>query len=220
MEVYMKVIAINGSPRKTWNTATLLQKALEGAASRGAETELVQLYDLKYKGCSSCFACKRKDGQHGKCAMKDDLADVLEKLETVDAIIFGSPIYYMSITAGMAALLERFLFSHSIYSSEIPTLYSREIQAGFIYTMNMTEKQAEQFGLKQNLNLREKMIKEKIGRPVKSLYSYDTYQFSDYEKYESSMFSEEAKSKQKAEQFPIDCQKAFDMGARLAVIYI
>ena len=45
----MKVIAVNGSPRKNWNTATLLQKALDGAASQGAETEIFHLYELNYK---------------------------------------------------------------------------------------------------------------------------------------------------------------------------
>jgi multimeric flavodoxin WrbA len=55
-------MAFNGSPRKTWNTATLLEKALEGAASKGAETELVHLYDVTFKGCISCFACKTKGG--------------------------------------------------------------------------------------------------------------------------------------------------------------
>ena len=55
----MKVIAVNGSPRKTWNTATLLEHALAGAAGSGAETELVHLYDLEFKGCISCFACKK-----------------------------------------------------------------------------------------------------------------------------------------------------------------
>ncbi len=70
----MKVIAINGSPRETWNTATLLQKALDGAKSMGADTKLIHLYDLNFKGCSSCFACKRKgSGYIGHCAMKDDL---------------------------------------------------------------------------------------------------------------------------------------------------
>lgn len=64
MEVeLMKIIAINGSPRKNRNTATLLNKALEGAASQGAETELIHLYDLNYKGCVSCFACKIKNGK-------------------------------------------------------------------------------------------------------------------------------------------------------------
>ena len=56
----MKVLAINGSPRKTWNTATMLNKALEGAASEGAETEIIHLYELNFRGCTSCFACKLK----------------------------------------------------------------------------------------------------------------------------------------------------------------
>ena len=59
----MKILAINGSPRKNSNTATLLKKALEGAAAQGAETELIHLYDLNFKGCISCFACKLKDGK-------------------------------------------------------------------------------------------------------------------------------------------------------------
>ena len=54
----MNILAINGSPRKSGNTATLLNKALEGAASQGAKTELFHLYDLNFKGCISCFACK------------------------------------------------------------------------------------------------------------------------------------------------------------------
>jgi multimeric flavodoxin WrbA len=46
----MKSLAINGSPRKTWNTATMLENALQGAASAGAETEIIHLYDLDFKG--------------------------------------------------------------------------------------------------------------------------------------------------------------------------
>ena len=84
----MYVLAINGSPRKNWNTATLLNKALEGAAAQGAQTDLIHLYDLNFKGCISCFACKRKDGKsYGKCAYHDDLSPVLEKIEKADAII-------------------------------------------------------------------------------------------------------------------------------------
>ena len=51
----MTIIGINGSPRKNWNTATLLTNALEGAASQGAETEIVHLYDLDFKGCTTPF---------------------------------------------------------------------------------------------------------------------------------------------------------------------
>ena len=56
----MKVMAFNGSPRKKkWNTVTLLNNALEGARSAGAQTELIQLYDLNFSGCISCFSCKK-----------------------------------------------------------------------------------------------------------------------------------------------------------------
>ena len=68
------LIAINGSPRKNWNTATLLQHAMKGAADAGASTEMINLYSLNFKGCTSCFACKLKTRPHGSCAMKDDLS--------------------------------------------------------------------------------------------------------------------------------------------------
>src|ERR1035438_4773585 len=95
----MKVLAINGSPRKTWNTATLLNKALEGAASQGAETELIHLYDLNFKGCTSCFACKLKGGKsYGHCGFKDELSPILDKIPQIDVLILGSPIYLGAIT--------------------------------------------------------------------------------------------------------------------------
>lgn len=88
------IYAINGSPRKKWNTATLLQKALDGAksANPACNVEMINLYDLQYTGCKSCFHCKRIGGQsYGRCAIKDDLQPVLEKLSEADGIVFGSP---------------------------------------------------------------------------------------------------------------------------------
>jgi Multimeric flavodoxin WrbA len=211
----VKVIALNGSPRKNWNTAILLNKVLEGAASQGAATELINLYDIRYQGCISCFSCKRKGGEHGKCAMKDDLTPVLEKLREADAVVFGSPIYYSNITSGMLALLERFLFSNSIYSSTIPTVYPRKIPSAFIYTMNVSEEQIDKMGYKEKLKAHENAIARTLGKPIELLYCCNTYQFTDYDQYESSIFSEAAKAKHKTEQFPIDCQKAFDMGVQL-----
>ena len=55
----MKAIAVNGSPRRKWNTAQMLEKALEGAASAGCETKLYHLADIDFKGCICCCACKR-----------------------------------------------------------------------------------------------------------------------------------------------------------------
>lgn len=77
----MKVIAINGSPRPRGNTVQLLEKALEGARKAGADTELISLYPLQYRGCVSCFYCKRKDKEHGTCIIRDDLSPVLEKIK-------------------------------------------------------------------------------------------------------------------------------------------
>ena len=110
----MKVMAFNGSPRKTWNTATLLNKALEGAASQAAETELIHLYDLHYSGCISCFACKLKDGKsYGKCAVKDEITPILAKIKDADALILGSPNYIGSPTGAMKAFFERLTFPYS-----------------------------------------------------------------------------------------------------------
>lgn len=139
----MKAIAVNGSPRRNGNTVTLLNHALEGAKSQGFDTEIINLYTLHYKGCASCFYCKRKDKQHGTCALKDDLSPVLEKLAHADMLIFGSPIYYDNISSGMAAFLERFLFSNFLYSFEISTVFSKVMPTGFIYSMNSTKPQMQ-----------------------------------------------------------------------------
>ncbi len=114
----MKAIAINGSPRKSWNTATLLKKALEGAASAGAETELVHLYGLDFKGCCSCFSCKRKVGKlAGCCVMKDGMTEVLKRIISSDVLLLGSPVYLGNITGEMKSFIERLIFVNLSYDS-------------------------------------------------------------------------------------------------------
>src|SRR5512135_1004940 len=107
----MKAIGINGSPRKKWNTAILLENALKGAGVRGAKTELLHLYDYGYSGCVSCFACKKRNGKsYGKCAVKDGLSPVLKKVNEADVILLGSPIYFGSVTGEMKSFMERLFF--------------------------------------------------------------------------------------------------------------
>ncbi len=64
-----KFIIIDGGPRKTYNTAAMLQKIAEGATSVSNEIEVrvVRLYDLQYRGCVSCMACKLKDRTSNVC---------------------------------------------------------------------------------------------------------------------------------------------------------
>jgi multimeric flavodoxin WrbA len=109
----MKLLAINGSPRTACNTATVLNYVLEGAASRGAETELVHLYELNFKGCINCLACKVKNGEsYGRCAVNDDLRPILKKVEVADAIILGSPVYLGTSISEMRSFVERLIFPY------------------------------------------------------------------------------------------------------------
>jgi multimeric flavodoxin WrbA len=213
----MKVIAINGSPRKKWNTATLLEKALEGATTQGAETELIHLYDLNYKGCISCFNCKLQDGKsYGHCSVNDELKPILQKIEEADALILGSPIYFGNLTGEMRSFLERMLFQHLAYDVVYSSLRKKTTPAGIIYTMNVPESKLEEINYKKVLGTIESSIKRLFsGMDVQSLYVTDTYQFDDYSKYKITMFDGELKAKRRKEEFPKDCQKAFEMGQRL-----
>jgi len=212
----MKVLAINGSPRKKWNTAMLLDKALEGASSKGAKTELIHLYDLNFKGCVSCFACKTKGGKsYGKCAVQDDLTAILNRIEGVNALILGSPVYFGSATGEMKSFLERLLFPYVTYTDPPQSLFPCKISTGFIYTMNVPEDVMEEWGYVQNFN-RTQMVLQRIFGVSEMLVSCDTYQFEDYAKYVADRFDPVMKAKRRKEIFPLDCQKAFEMGVRFA----
>lgn len=214
--MHMKVIAFNGSPRKTWNTATLLGKALGGAASQGAETELIHLYDLNFKGCISCFACKTKGGiSYGRCAVEDDLTPVFRKIEKADAIILGSPIYFGSVSGEMRSFMERLLFPNLTYTDPPQSLFPGKIKTGFVYTMNTTEEQMKERGYVQLFSLHEMVLRMIFGAS-EYMCSFDTYQFDDYSKVVSDRFDPEKKAQRRREIFPKDCEKAFGMGARFA----
>ena len=212
----MKIMAVNGSPRKTWNTATLLKKALKGAASQGAETELVHLYDLNFKGCISCFACKIRGGKsYGKCAVKDDLRPIFKKIEAADALILGSPIYFGIVTGEMRSFMERLLFAYFTYTDPPQSLFLKKIPTGFIYTMNATEELMKEWGYEPLLANNQRLLQMVFGAS-ESLCSFDTYQFKDYAKVVADRFDPEQKARRRQEVFPQDCEMAFAMGARLA----
>ena len=211
----MKVMAFNGGPRKKWNTATLLEKAIEGAASQGAETSLVHLYELEFKGCISCFACKKKKGKsYGTCAVQDDLTSTYAEIKEADVIILGSPIYFGDVTGEMRSFLERLLFPYLVYAHDLQTLFPRKIRTAWIYTMNAPEETARQLGYDRLFANNESLMRRIFGHS-ESIMSYDTYQFKDYSKVVASRFDVKKKEKRRREVFPKDCQKAYDLGAAL-----
>lgn len=211
----MKFIAFNGSPRKGWNTETLLKHTLEGASLQGAQTELIHLYNYDYKGCISCFACKLKNGKsYGRCAVNDELMPILKKIEDADAIIIGSPIYFGDVTGEVRSFLERLLFQYLVYDSSYSTLFKKKIPVGFIYTMNVNQSVLEVSGYQQRLESMEQAVARILGMS-ESIFVTDTYQFDDYSKYAVTSFNVEEKTKRRQEEFPKDCKNAFDMGVRM-----
>jgi multimeric flavodoxin WrbA len=212
----MAIIAINGSPRKGWNTHLLLEKALEGARSKGAETELVHLYDLHFKGCVSCFECKRKDGHSvGRCAIRDDLQPILQKIAACDALVLGSPIYLGEVTASMRALIERLTFQYIPYSKERATFFEGHIPSAFMYTMNVPESALDAIGYAGKFKGYSGLLERVLGAPSASLVSTETWQTEDYSKYHMSMFDETERQKRRREIFSQDLEKAFALGAAL-----
>jgi multimeric flavodoxin WrbA len=209
----MKAIAINGSPRKGWNTEKLLKEALRGAESVGAETKLIQLYDLKYTGCKSCFGCKRKGMESFHCSLKDELAPVLEEIFEADAVFLGSPIYFGSPTGQMVSFLERLEFPLLSYDDYNKRLFDGKINAAFFYTMNAPEEYYKNV-MGQSLQLHPEIL-QRLGGNVEVYASCDTYQFNDYSKYHSGMFDEAHKRNVRETQFPKDMEAAYEIGRKL-----
>ena len=104
---------------------------MKGAASQGAETELIHLYDLNFKGCISCFECKTIGGKsYGRCAVQDDLTPILQRVEEADALILGSPIYFGTVSGEMHSFMERLLFPFLTYTEPPQSLFPRKIPDG------------------------------------------------------------------------------------------
>lgn len=215
----MQIIAINGSPRKKWNTATILENAVEGAAeaARGAQTEMFNLYDYNYKGCISCFECKRIGGpSYGKCAVRDDLQPILQKVLHADVVLFGSPIYFSDMTGMMRCFLERLYFPNFVYDKDYSSIAPKQLYSAFFYTMNMPASMMAEWHYPERLETMHATAGRLFGHKPEVEYVNNTYQFKDYSKYAASVFDQAAKAKYREEHFPQDCQKARVIGAELA----
>lgn len=216
----MKALFINGSPRKNFNTAQLLQKAMEGAAQSGAETELIHLFDYEFTGCRSCFACKIKGSKTGGvCAVRDSIRPVIEKAQEADVLVIGSPVYFGYPTGQVRSLVERLLFPLDTYMLDeqgnrmkVP---HKPVQTALIYTMNCPEELYEKIHYDTLLGFTGTEMGRLYGYN-EILNSYATYQFKDYSRYDANLFSEQERRERHETQFPVDLQNAFDLGVRLA----
>jgi len=103
----MRVVAFNGSARKDGNTAVLVRRVFAELEAEGIETELVQLYNKGFRGCTACLKCD--ETRDNTCSgLKDDGVNAcIARMVAADGIIIASPTYYANCTATTQALLER-----------------------------------------------------------------------------------------------------------------
>ena len=209
------VIAVNGSPRKGWNTHTLLQKALDGAAEKGAQTEMVNLYDLDFKGCIGCLGCKVKGGSVGRCVVRDAITPVLDVIDKCDAVIFGSPIYIGEVTGELRSFLERLTFQYISYDTMGERIFGRKIKTAFVFTTNCPEYAYDDVGYTERFKWYEDFIGEMFGK-CRTLAVSETWQTDNYDKYHMAMFDVADRRRRREEVFPKDCEKAYQIGQWMA----
>lgn len=102
----MKVIGINGSPRKDGNTAILIQTVFSELNRQGIDTEMISLSGQNIRGCTACRACMKLKNK--QCIMTDDFFNVcLGKMIAADGIILGSPVYSAGVTSQIKAVIDR-----------------------------------------------------------------------------------------------------------------
>ena len=98
------VLILSGSPRRRGNSDLLCDEFMRGAKESGNHVEKVFLRDKKINYCIACYYCEKSGGT---CAIKDDMAEILEKIHLADVIVMSSPVYFYSIDAQMKALIDR-----------------------------------------------------------------------------------------------------------------
>lgn len=97
------ILGISTSPRRNGNSDLLLKKALAGAESAGASIEYLSLNEYEINPCIECNSCYKT----GKCVLKDDYPQVLEKLLNADGLIFATPVFFMSVCSQAKMLIDR-----------------------------------------------------------------------------------------------------------------
>ncbi|MBW1710568.1 MAG: flavodoxin family protein [Deltaproteobacteria bacterium] len=131
----MKVLGIVCSPRKGGNTEILVSEALESARLAGHETEMILVADKNITPCDGCGACVKE----GVCVIDDDMQAIYRQLELADGIIFGTPVYFINVSAQAKAIIDRtyaFLFHRKLRGKVAAALVAvRRVGAGQVLSL-------------------------------------------------------------------------------------
>jgi multimeric flavodoxin WrbA len=103
----LKVLMLNGSPRKDGNTAIALKEMEKIFQAEGIDVETVQVGNQAVRGCISCYSCKK----NGKCIFDDQVNQVASKFQDADGLVVASPVYYGSANGTLVSFLDRLFYS-------------------------------------------------------------------------------------------------------------
>lgn len=98
-----QVLILSGSPRKGGNSDLLCDAFMKGAQEAGHQIEKVRVFEKKICGCCACYGCE----DTGICVIKDDMAELLQKMIDADCLVLASPVYFYSIAAQLKAVIDR-----------------------------------------------------------------------------------------------------------------
>ena len=102
----MKVLMLNGSPRKNGNTMTALLEMQKVFTEEGVESEIVQIGSRPIRGCIACNGCRKA----GHCVLDDELTELYPKFEAADGLVLGAPVYYASANGALLAAAQRLFY--------------------------------------------------------------------------------------------------------------
>lgn len=236
----MFIMGIVGSPRKKWNSARMVESALAGAREAGAETEMVHLGSLRFKGCAGCLACRQPGGEK-HCGMEDGLTPYLERAWQADGLVLASPIYHFAESGLFRNFMERLLRPWQRPEAPSRTWRQRPLKSILIYSMNLPRAEmltntldpvirneppffwqppdapAQVFRVKKVPATQTQYMMNLTFGECRIISANDTVEVSDYNKYTMQRFDPAAKQKHHDEQFPLDLDEAKKCGAWLAL---
>ena len=99
------ILILSASPRKNGNSDILCQQFMKGAEDAGNQVELISLYDKNIGFCRACYACFKT----GKCVLKDDMAEILDKIQAADVLVVATPTYFLTMNGKLKNTIDRFL---------------------------------------------------------------------------------------------------------------
>ena len=99
-----RILILAGSPRKNGNSAALCRAFARGAEESGHQVEMIFLNEKKIGFCQACYHCQK---HNGVCILKDDMAEIIAKMNAADVLVMASPVYFYSVSAQMKALIDR-----------------------------------------------------------------------------------------------------------------